>query len=313
MKYLCFIFLIGSSNPIYLTYKLSGGRFGDNLLSYAHAKWLAYKKSAVLVYNPFPYSDQLNLHLIEYKNRKLIPKKAKIINSKTVKSINFSSDLFYSLPYYSEDVTEYKEMRRFKFLAEFCNVNWDDLAFKDILKQALTPIDSKLLEFELPNGFAHVALHVRLGGGFDWDMIESNNFEESRLANFFGHYLKIPPINFYIDELNKLLSSLKDQRVYVYVFTDDPDPVVLVEYIKSKLIYSENVLFDCRKSSNFHDSNVLEDFYALTKFKYLIRSQSNYSFMAARIADFDLEIYPVNYNLIDGRHFITEVAYKHKK
>lgn len=313
MRYLYLIFVFTFSNSGYLTYKLSGGRLGDNLLSYAHAKWMALQKGVILVYNPFPYSERLNLYILECKDRRLIPSSATIINRRIAKYIDFKSSRFYILPYYSEEPLEYAINKSFDFLSKFCNVNWDDPKFKDILKDALSPIDKTLLEFKLPEGFALVALHVRIGGGFDWAIDDASNFEHSRFNKATGQYLKIPPIHFYIDELNKLLNTLKNQKIYVHIFTDDPDPVALVEYIKSKTNFSENVVFDCRRSGNTHDSNVLEDFYALTKFKYLIRPQSNFSFMAARISDLDLEVYPTNYQLINGKPLITEVCYKYKK
>ena len=44
-------------------YELSGGRFGDNLLSVAHAKWVAYSLGLPLVYLPFPFSDCFQLSI----------------------------------------------------------------------------------------------------------------------------------------------------------------------------------------------------------------------------------------------------------
>ncbi|MFA5306719.1 MAG: hypothetical protein WC365_04680, partial [Candidatus Babeliales bacterium] len=42
-----------------VTYGLSGGRFGDNLLCYVHAKWISYKYHIPLLYFPFEYSSHL--------------------------------------------------------------------------------------------------------------------------------------------------------------------------------------------------------------------------------------------------------------
>src|SRR5438105_15457461 len=69
MKNIFFIFLISalsiciadeSNNAI--TWQANGGRFGDNLLSYARAKWLSYKYNIPVLYQPFPYADELLLH-----------------------------------------------------------------------------------------------------------------------------------------------------------------------------------------------------------------------------------------------------------
>ncbi|HEV7737800.1 MAG TPA: hypothetical protein VGO47_10580, partial [Chlamydiales bacterium] len=39
-----------------ITYEFSGGRFGDNLLAYFHAKWVSYKYNIPFFYKEFPYS-----------------------------------------------------------------------------------------------------------------------------------------------------------------------------------------------------------------------------------------------------------------
>ena len=48
-----------------VTYDFSGGRFGDNLVSYCHAKWISYKYNIPLLYKPFDYSDQLMMDVLE--------------------------------------------------------------------------------------------------------------------------------------------------------------------------------------------------------------------------------------------------------
>ena len=48
-----------------VTYTFSGGRFGDNLLSYSRAKYVASLYGIPLLYIPFPYSDYLMMHNLE--------------------------------------------------------------------------------------------------------------------------------------------------------------------------------------------------------------------------------------------------------
>ena len=82
------LFLVANANVVYpkdkhkhsksqiqsskVTYTFSGGRFGDNLLAYIHAKWIAYRYHIPLLYKPFDCSDQLVLHNLEelYNERK---------------------------------------------------------------------------------------------------------------------------------------------------------------------------------------------------------------------------------------------------
>src|SRR5438477_11202069 len=50
------------TGPSAITWKPNGGRFGDNLVSYCKAKWIAYMFNIELLYLPFPYSDELMIH-----------------------------------------------------------------------------------------------------------------------------------------------------------------------------------------------------------------------------------------------------------
>ncbi len=48
--------------PAAVTYDFSGGRLGDNLISFSHVLWASYKYEVPLLYRSFKYSDQLQLH-----------------------------------------------------------------------------------------------------------------------------------------------------------------------------------------------------------------------------------------------------------
>ena len=50
-----------------VTYEFSNGRFGDNLLTYFHAKWISYQAGIPLLYKPFPYAEQLVFSATEGK------------------------------------------------------------------------------------------------------------------------------------------------------------------------------------------------------------------------------------------------------
>ena len=69
------IFLSGQvlAKKVYLTYDLPGGRFGDQLLSYMHAKWLSYTYDLTLLYKPFIYSEAL---MVDDEEKKFSDKKS---------------------------------------------------------------------------------------------------------------------------------------------------------------------------------------------------------------------------------------------
>ena len=48
--------------PAAVTYDFSGGRLGDNLISFSHVLWASYKYEVPLLYRSFKYSDMLRLH-----------------------------------------------------------------------------------------------------------------------------------------------------------------------------------------------------------------------------------------------------------
>ena len=53
-----------------VSYQFNGGRFGDQLVTYVHARWVAYKFNLPLLYKRFDYSDQLmvdSMHQQKYE------------------------------------------------------------------------------------------------------------------------------------------------------------------------------------------------------------------------------------------------------
>jgi hypothetical protein len=159
-------------------------------------------------------------------------------------------------------------------------VNWDDLRFLNELRALLSPVD-QMPSITLPSGYISVALHMRTGIGFDSEELPS-------------HFpLKCPPFNYYIKAL-ELVSILFDQPLYVFIFTDHPNPPELQQKLSS-IFSGYKIRFDCRRSDNAHDKNVLEDFFALGQFECLIRPDSNYSLIASKIFSHKVVISPLRY------------------
>src|SRR5439155_21357397 len=79
-----------------------------------------------------------------------------------------------------------------------------------------------------------------------------------------------------IDQLIFLSELLNDQPLYVYIFTDDKDPLSLM-HLYEKVINKPNIQFDCRKEKNQHNMNVLDDYWNMAQFDCLIRSSSLFS------------------------------------
>src|SRR3990167_8744756 len=119
MRWILFLFsfhLVFAKTDHAITYEFSGGRFGDNLLSYLHAKWIAYQTDIQLFYKPFKYSNYLKLHENEplftfTTTRGKIKKTLKRFPE--IKKSSFS--YLYTCPYFPENPKEIRDRNGFYF------------------------------------------------------------------------------------------------------------------------------------------------------------------------------------------------------
>ncbi len=267
--------------------ELSAGRLGDNLVALSHAAWLAYKYNLVLSYVPFPFSDKFALCEEVEKYTAQFCKKYRYVNrcslTTDVEALlqKHVASMLTIIPYFPDFSVEYSRPGGFDgAIKPLFSVGWKDRDFINWLRHLLVP--SYPIEFpDLPHDRVCVALHLRFGGGFDLpcaDGIEGNSPASDKLFP-----LKCPPIRYYIERLIALHDELGRVPLYVYVFTDERDPGALVERIRPYIV-DHDIVFDYRRVGNAHDRNVIEDFAFMQKFSYMIRPQSNLSYMAARVS-----------------------------
>src|SRR5690348_8908783 len=149
-----------------ITYSLSGGRFGDNLIAYLHARWLCFKRNALFIYAPFPYSEQLKLHdeSFQLQNMLGLYKKKWIFRNEA----DFSILPPYTLvivPYFPEAEIELKGNASF-WPYQF-PVDWREPKFKQLIRRLISPRDG-LTTLEMPKQpCVTIAVHVRKGGNID--------------------------------------------------------------------------------------------------------------------------------------------------
>lgn len=293
---LCCLFQISqAAASAAVTYTFSGGRFGDNLLAYCHAKWIAHKFKIPLLYKPFDYSDRLMMHILEQKyDDGLVKNFESTVVVQNLNQINPNANILYVIRYFPESMFE---LTRPHF-AHYFIVDWNDPGFKCELKKMLAPLNMPTL-IQPPKGYLSVAVHVRKGTGYDISTLAE--FDKLCADSPF----KMPPDSFYIAQIKRIADIYHDKPLYVYIFTDHNNPAEIVEYYKSQL-QNLSIVFDYRKTKNTHNVNVLEDFYSFTNFDCLIRPDSNFSFIASKISDHRLIIYPSRYAIRDGRVVITE-------
>lgn len=290
-----------------VTYEQSPGRFGDNLLSYIHAKWIAYKNGITVLYKPFVYSDQLMLHefeLLYHESDKNKFNKVVVLGKNKQVNPYEAASVLYFVPYFPESKWELKNCKSFTGGAwDYFEIDWCDTGFIAELKKVIAPRKPKA-HMSLPADRITVAIHLRKGGNHDTP------------ETLPGFPLKFLHDEFYIQQLKELYILLQQQPLYVYLFTDDNHPEKLMAKFKDNL-KGLAIEFDCRRQGNSDRANVLEDFFALQQFDCLIHSESNYSFIASKLGNYMVSMYPDSFHKEQGRivydHINVAINKAHQK
>ncbi len=239
-----------SLSPTAVTYSFSGGRLGDNLLTYLHAKWFAYQHQIPLLYRCFPYSSEFAFTAEE-------------ICLGTQKA-NYN---IFPCPYFPESKAELLTGKWSYF-----EVDWKNPEFRKIAREMISP-RGHLQLIQPPEKILSLALHFREGGGYDSRSSVFNN-------------PKSPPMSYYIECLLKVLELFPDQSIYCFFFTDALKPQAYLEKIQEALPLQAPIVFDYRRENNSHCTNVVEDFFSLFNFDILIRAESNFSMVPSLIHDY---------------------------
>ncbi len=271
-----------AGNDHAITYD-KGSRFGDNLLSYLHAKWISYQRKIPLRYRPFKYSSKLVMH--QRESRLSRDKKDRVIAKLEAEPIDLgkTDSTLYVCPYFPEDPWELARIPYYRF-----EVNWKDPEFRKEVREMIQP--KKRLSLVNPSKKTiNIAIHVREGGGFD---PESTRVDSP---------LKLPPLSFYVEGLSKIVALFPDRKILCHLFTDAVEPQKIVDVLKGAVPSGASVKFDYRKVKNRHDKNVIEDFFSLFNFDVLIRSQSNFSLVPSLIHDYAIVYSPIGARVEEGK------------
>jgi hypothetical protein len=293
-----------------VTYQLNGGRLGDHMLTYMHAKWISYTYSIPLLYKPFIFSDQLLLHELEKPYTQDIEKEFKhvvILAKDQQLFVHKDRPILYIIPYFPECLQEYETpLHNYPYFA----VDWEDLGFKAALQQFVKPRYTLQL-IQPPKDHISVAVHVRKNSnGFDLPL--SHDLVQGILTPGVERYvdvvfpLKHVPDSFYIEQIKKISEIFNHQPLYVFIFSDD---VHVVEITKryQEAVNLPNIEFACRITANDHATNILEDFFSMALFDCLIRADSNISIAACKLGNYRVLITPKHHRWDNGHHIIDEV------
>ncbi len=284
LLFFCFSLSALSPQKNLITYEFSGGRFGDNLLSYLHAKWISYRYQIPLLYKPFPYSSQLKLHDVELQYcPENYPAYRKEVYMRDGFCMNFFQDkslCLYICPYFPENSWEQIHSRGpsgepwYHFL-----VDWQDVEFREIVKNLISLKRQYPLTVP-PQDKINIAIHFREGGGYDSEDV------------IFDFMTKIPPLDFYIKGLSRVIKLFPGKSFYCHLFTDALNPQQTIQIFRESLPEEVDITFGCREKGNVHNKNVLEDFFSLFEFDVLVHPQSNFSLIPSLIHDYAITYSP---------------------
>lgn len=265
-----------------VTYNFSGGRFGDCLVSYCHAFWIAYLLDLDFLYKPFKYSDQLFMHETDILYSDALAREYKqVVHISHAFANGVAPDTLYIVPYFPESHIEHNDPRC-PFLFQ---VDWNNKGYIQELQRRIKP-KCTLNMPDLPEDCITIAVHIRKGTGWDIPLF-APCFE--KLTEM--HPLKWPPDSYYLDQIMRVVQQFPEKKMYIHIFTDHDKPQEIIEKYR-RYIKDERIIWTCRAQNNKHDLNVLEDFFALTLFDCLIRNDSNFSFIASKLASYQILIAP---------------------
>ncbi len=276
-----------------VTYDFSGGRFGDNLVSYLHGKWVAHVLQIPFLYRPFEFSDQLVMDR-EESCMSDFQFKVKLRYRKGMDLISLKrSGVLAIIPFFPEFEWEIKNL---DYGYPHMKVNWDDVEFQKKYKPMVRPL--RPIEYiDVPSGRISVAIHFRSAMGLSSDQ------------DFVNLTQRFLPLDYYITQWKKLLEVLQDRPIYVHLFTDDPNPEAVLENFRSTSPDAD-VIYGCRFPEEKPTDNVLDDFFRLSRFDCIIRSDSNFSLCAALVGDVAVEMFPVDSIIENNVRKVTEFGIK---
>lgn len=269
-----------------VTYEFNGGRFGDNIITYCKAKWVANKYNIPLLFRNFESADQLMMSELEQRLTK--EKKAKFAKIKMIlddekNTIDPYSNTLYVVHYYYKD----KDWPAFDGKTDWIQ---HDVMFKSFkknsafvtkLKQMLAP-QKETVHIPSNKNNLSIALHVRKGSGPDTEEVIKD------------HPLKFPPDTFFIEQVKTIAQENPDKNIDLYLFTDDKNPQKLAQEY-SALLNEKRIRIFHRSSSEQNSKALADDLQLMTECDILVRGSSSFSKIAQIIGNHTKIVFPTKY------------------
>lgn len=315
-----FLAYIFSTNSTYVTFGLMG-RLGDSLISFSRALFISTKYDIPIKINQFDYCDKLvlgNLPKINALDQFL---EFNHLNDNLEKLIDHCKNKNKNLllPYYPESIIEIGNENQFK-TGNF-TVEWENKKFKKRLLENIK-LKKNIQLINPPAKCISIAIHVRKYSGSDFPLLEEamDKGEEIKPLNTYGDVVfpwKCVPEKFYLDCLKSLFDTIlynRNNNIYIFIFTDYPNPNELVEKFKTEINknYNKRIIWSCRNQKNVDTDYVLNDLFSFRNFDYFIRTDSNLAIIGEKIGSNVGVISPNGHYWKNNRLTISDVKVKHK-
>ncbi len=292
-------------------------RLGDTITSYCIAQWLSYKYDIPLFAPSFDRSKAFSFDEVDPLLQQKITTMFESVN------IESENDLIKILRTESlPKLLTISYSTIFHYPGELiANFNWPDIwtsmyyyfrahpTIEKKVRQGVmlkTPIKS----IDLPDNMISVAVHVRSGSGPDtppasiqyldeWEKITKNKKSKDFIpySSDLHFPLKLPPEQFYVNQIIKLSYLLGHAPLFVRIFTDNKHPQKIVDRFKQR-INLKNITFACEESGgeerSWKKSSIIDDVYNMAQFDCLIKAESGFALTSQFIGNHKLIIYPQN-------------------
>jgi hypothetical protein len=272
-----------------ISYRLTRGRLGDQMITYAQAVWFATMYKLDFFYKPFHRSENFFLHTahdlvydknIETSFDRIVPIAEYIsLDSETPESIMYLNSLN-------------TKKSPFKNLDSVQTVALEYPWFKKMLQKLFTPV-VPIQKLTIPNEYISVAVHVRTGSGTDRPCISRPLFntlecyhwperiiDKSNLKALYSderYPNKFPPYQFYIDQIDLLIQLFPNKKFLIYIFTDHKNPMFIVNLFSKQVQSNNQCIFKTHSPEIQKTVSVEDDFYWMAQCDFLIRAGSNLS------------------------------------
>lgn len=124
-----------------------------------------------------------------------------------------------------------------------------------------------------------------------------------------GWLMKFPPEQYYIDQINKIITAKGPNiSIVIKIITDDIDPQSLVNRIKGQ-IQDNNVKVEYYDNRNKDlNTRIIEDLYILSQCDYLIRSKSGFGLVAEIMGNYKSVFFPISSRWEGNKLIMTNIV-----